>query len=95
MGELLFLRKCNHKMDDGSNCATPASHYWGPAEFCCLHFDGFIEGLFGLKDAVREEIELRSAERQRSHTELLEEYNRRTKKTSTIPGAPCDSEKPK
>jgi hypothetical protein len=82
---------CAIKMPDGSPCLWPPNHHWGKVEFCCEHFDRFIEGLFDLKTAV----EVEKGQYKPSHLELIEEYNRRTKRTSVIPGAACDAEKKK
>jgi hypothetical protein len=52
-------------------------------EFCCNHFDKFVATLFETKGGIDE----------RRHIEIVEEYNRRTGRTSVIPGADCESEK--
>jgi hypothetical protein len=77
---------CAIKQTDGSACLKTPTHHWGAVEFCCDHFDQFVSGLFETRGAISEE---------RKHLEIVEEYNRRTKRTSVIPGAPCDSEKKK
>lgn len=74
---------CVFKNPDKSECLKPATHHWGPVEMCCDHFDLFVDGLLDLKDAIQE----------RRHTEIVEEYNRKCKRPSVLPGAPCDSEK--
>jgi hypothetical protein len=72
-------------MADGGKCPVPASHQWGTVNFCCTHFDQFVTGLLDLKEAVNE----------RRHLDIIEEYNRRTKRPSQIPGSHCDAEKKK
>ena len=74
---------CAIRLPDKSSCTKVATHRWGPVEFCCEHFDQFVDGLFDLRDAFRA----------RRHIHIVEEYNRRTNRTSVIPGANCDSEK--
>jgi hypothetical protein len=72
-------------MPDGSPCEKPVTHFWGTVEFCCEHFDAFVWG----------SIVPGKGEYKPSHLEMIEEYNRRTGRTSMIPGAACDAEKKK
>ncbi len=79
-----------HKFPDGSECPRIATHFWGNergrVEYCCVHFDMLLRDILGM-DMQKEVV--------KSHPEMVEEYNRRTKHTTVIPGAPCDSEKKK
>jgi hypothetical protein len=72
---------CAIKRPDKSACPKPAAHRWGTVEFCCEHFDLFVEGLLDLKKAVQE----------RRHIDMVEEYNRKTKRSSLIEGAKCEA----
>ena len=78
-------QNCGFSIGSGNKCGNPACHHWGSVVFCCDHFDQFVAGLFDTRAAVNE----------RRHVDVVEEYNRKTKQTSVIPGAPCDSEKKK
>jgi len=74
---------CAIKNTDHTPCGNPPTHHWGIVEFCCNHFDQFVATLFETKGGIDE----------RRHIEIVEEYNRRTGRTSVIPGADCESEK--
>lgn len=78
---LEFPPKCSIKMEDGTDCPIPASHFWGPVGFCCTHFDHFAPTLFREK----------SLPQNPRHIDIVEEYNRQCRRTSLIPGAKCEA----
>jgi hypothetical protein len=76
---------CAIKLPDKNPCLNIPTHHWGPVEFCCQHFDLFVQGLLDIRDAIAE----------RRHEDFVNEYNQQTKRTSVIPFAPCNTEKKK
>jgi hypothetical protein len=83
--------KCDFKMADGTDCPVPASHLWGslgesdikPVAMCCTHFDQFALELLRTEQPVY----------QPSHLEIIQEYDRKCKRPSVIPGAQCKADK--
>ncbi len=75
---------CAIKMPDGTDCPRTVTHHWGPVQFCCDHFDYFVWG------SIIHRIE--EGEKP-NHLEVVEEYVRRTGRSSVIHGATCNSEK--
>jgi len=82
--------RCDANGTDGKRCDVPATHFWGPAHFCCEHFSRLIEGIFDMQNAVREGLALRT------HQDLVRFYEEKTNRFSRFANVPCiDSDKPK
>jgi hypothetical protein len=94
VGGLEYPPKCDFKMEDGTDCPIPASHFWGSlgeggkaVKMCCTHFDLFAPTLF--KKPLEPGYFLPPFHGR--HIEIVEEYNRQCGRTSLIPGAKCGS----
>ena len=76
-----FPPKCSFKMEDGDECPVPASHFWGPVNACCTHFEKFALGMLNTQKLPVKP----------KHIDIVEEYNRQCERTSLIPGTKCES----
>jgi hypothetical protein len=70
---------CAIRHKDGSACLTPLSHHLGPVEFCCEHFDRFVEGL----------LDINLGAKPQTHIEIVHEYNRQVERDSLFSDTDC------
>jgi len=84
--------QCTAKKTDGTICGNQAAHWWGSETdeklrtyFCCEHFDRLVEGIFDLDEALED------ARSERTHRELVQLYEEKTKRASRVIDRICSS----